>query len=292
MTMNNDNKYNKYNKIILDKIKEDEKLNSFIKELNDEQIEQYLSLLYSQALDNEKCKNCKGKKPCVKDEENYQSYLMLIDGKVIQKVEPCEYVNAINYDLVDVLYYPLAAFEGSVDTKNLVARGPFFLEQKKIVNGETKIGTYLYGTYGTGKSFLTFHLVNSLTNQGKKAIFCLVPELVRVIKSNLDKPNFMDELIVRMKNIDVLVLDDIGGEINSPFARDEILFPILDSRMNECKLTFFTSNLSMEELENHFSEENKKSGNNLIAAGRIMQRIRVLAKEIQLVDKNYRELNK
>ena len=98
----------------------------------------------------------------------------------------------------------------------------------------------------------------------------------------------MDELIVKLKRVDVLVLDDIGGEINSSFSRDEILFPILDSRMNEGKITFFTSNYNMDELEKHFSIENKRKDENPVPAGRIMERIRKLSKEMVLDDKNYR----
>lgn len=289
MKMNKINdKYQKYNQVIIDKIKNDEKLNSFINELNEEQFNEYFNLLYNQALENEKCKNCLGKKDCVSDNYGYQSYLMLIDGKVVQKVKPCEYMEINNFDLVDVLYYPVNAFSGNVDRGNLVARGNFFVEQKKIIDGKSNKGTYLYGRYGTGKSFLTFKLVNQLASYGKKVVFVLVPELIRIIKANLDTPNFMDELIVKLKRVDVLVLDDIGGEINSSFSRDEILFPILDSRMNEGKITFFTSNYNMDELEKHFSIENKRKDENPVPAGRIMERIRKLSKEMVLDDKNYR----
>lgn len=281
-------KYQKYNQVIIDKIKSDEKLNSFIQELTDEQINQNLALLYSQAIENEKCKNCLGKKKCSSEEAGYQSYLMLIDGKIVQRIKPCEYVEINNFDLIDVLYYPTNAFVGKTDKSNLNARGAFFLEQKNIMDGKSNKGTYLYGRYGTGKSFLTFKLVNDLASRGKKVIFVLVPELIRNIKANLDKPTYMDDLIVKMKRVDVLVLDDIGGEINTSFSRDEILFPILDSRMNEGKITFFTSNYSLKELEEHFAMENKKLDTNPIPAGRIMERIRKLAKEMLLDDKNYR----
>lgn len=46
----------------------------------------------------------------------------------------------------------------------------------------------------------------------------------------------------------VLVLDDIGAEQHSPWVRDDVLQVILQYRMQENLPTFFTSNLSFDDL--------------------------------------------
>lgn len=274
-----------YNDFFLNKIKQDELVYSFFKELNDKQREDSIILLYDQAVNNSKCEKCLGKEVCQMDPINYKTYLTLDNEVVHKNVKPCEYIPTYNFDLVDILYMPEDLFIGEVDYDNK-ERLPFFNKAVQISNGTDLKGTYLYGKYGTGKSFLTFNLVNKLAKTGKSVVYCLTPELIRTIKNNLLVPSFMDKLIAKLKNVDILVLDDLGGELNSAFTRDEILFPILDSRMNNKKLTFATSNLSLIDLENHFADEKDKIDR--VASGRIMERIRSLMTDIELDGMNYR----
>ena len=51
----------------------------------------------------------------------------------------------------------------------------------------------------------------------------------------------------------MLLLDDIGAENTSNWSRDEVLGPILQYRMENHLPTFFTSNLTMDELEEALS---------------------------------------
>jgi hypothetical protein len=59
--------------------------------------------------------------------------------------------------------------------------------------------------------------------------------------------------------------------------------------MENNKITFFTSNLTQEELLDSFLINGGKSKADAIRAGRLIERIRELSKEIKLVDKNYRK---
>ena len=273
---------------VLEKIHNDKKLNSFIKELTSEELEDNLMILYNQALNNEKCKKCLGKKSCTMDTEFYQSFLTLEYGKVIQKLAPCKYVPKVNFDLVDLMYMPLDAFCGELYVVS--ERSEVINEALKIIKGETRKGLYLHGSYGTGKSYLAYNILNQFAKKGKTVVFCLVPEMIRSIKDNMMVHGYIDKLVVKLKNADVLVLDDLGGEMNSPFTRDEILFPILDHRMNDIsKITFITSNLDPYGMETHFA--NEKDGTNDVAAGRIMERIRAISTPIELKGKNYRHEN-
>jgi primosomal protein DnaI len=71
------------------------------------------------------------------------------------------------------------------------------------------------------------------------------------------------------------------------WGRDEVLEPLLHYRMNENLPTFFTSNLSLEELEKHFVITNTTI--DMINARRIIERIKKLSMPIELVSKNIRE---
>ena len=88
----------------------------------------------------------------------------------------------------------------------------------------------------------------------------------------------------------ILVLDDIGAESITAWIRDDILGVILEYRMQNELPTFFTSNFSMNQLETeHFTVT--KDGAEPVKAERLMQRIRYLAKEIQMAGENRRVID-
>ena len=87
-----------------------------------------------------------------------------------------------------------------------------------------------------------------------------------------------------LENVDLLLLDDIGAEKVSEWSRDEILGTILQSRMNNYKTTFFTSNYTIDELEDKLSNKTDK-----VAAARVVERIKVLTDDIELKGENRRK---
>ncbi len=145
-------------------------------------------------------------------------------------------------------------------------------------------GLYLYGNFGSGKSFLISALLNELKE--KKSVeteIIYFPEILRELKSDWE---LYEAKMRRYQTIDILCIDDIGAEKVSEWSRDEVLGTILQTRMNHNLTTFFTSNLSLKELEKHFLTNEKSD--ELIKARRIMERIKQLTEEMELVSENRR----
>ena len=126
--------------------------------------------------------------------------------------------------------------------------------------------------------------MNELAKKDVKSIIVHVPEMLRELKESLDTD--YREKYNLLKTIPILVLDDIGAEYLTNWTRDEVLEPLLHHRMNECLPTFFTSNLSIEELEKHFILQNTSIDK--INARRIIERIKKLADPVALISKNIR----
>lgn len=146
-------------------------------------------------------------------------------------------------------------------------------------------GLYLHGNFGTGKSFLIASLLNELKiKYGIRTEFVYVPELLRKLKEDL---NLVGDKLYYLENVDILLLDDIGAEKVTEWGRDEILGTILQTRMNNGMPTFFTSNLNILELEKHLSIT--KDNEDLVKAKRIIERIKYLTDDIELLGNNYRE---
>lgn len=136
-------------------------------------------------------------------------------------------------------------------------------------------GTYLYGSYGVGKSLFMHFFCDQMHKLNLSTAFVNVNQLAKNAKKNIeeeDKSKF-SKYYKDIKKADVLVLDDLGAEKASEWFYSEVLFGILDYRMNNKKLTYFTSNFSIDELQ----EKIKNKGNlNPVDAGRIIDRIRTL----------------
>ena len=148
-------------------------------------------------------------------------------------------------------------------------------------------GLYIYGPFGIGKSFIFGALANELANRGIKTIVVYVPEFLREIKQSIQDQT-LNEKIDFVKKAQVLILDDFGAESMSAWTRDEVLGTILQHRMAEQLPTFFTSNLSYEELENHLTYT-QRGDKDVVKAARVMERIRMVSTPVQLNGENRRK---
>ena len=145
-------------------------------------------------------------------------------------------------------------------------------------------GLYLHGTFGSGKSYLIYALLNEL-NINKKVDFeaLYFPDLLKNLKEDWDS---YGEKMERYASVPILLLDDIGAEQVSEWGRDEVLGTILQKRMNNHLTTFFTSNLSIEELEIMLSST--KSSLDEVKARRIIERVKQLTEDMELITDNKR----
>jgi len=145
-------------------------------------------------------------------------------------------------------------------------------------------GIYLTGSFGSGKTYLIAALFNEMAKKNYKSAMVYYPEFLRSLKSSFqtdytDKFNYI-------KKSPLLLLDDIGAENCSSWSRDEVLGPILQYRMENHLSTFFTSNLTLKELELALSITN--SAPDRVKARRIIERIKQLTINLELVSKNRR----
>ena len=128
--------------------------------------------------------------------------------------------------------------------------------------------------------------MNELAKKNIKSAIIFWPEYLRMLKSSFNQDTFSEKFDL-IKQVPILLIDDIGAENMTAWSRDEILCPILQYRMEEHLPTFFTSNLSLESLEKHLSIT--KDGVSEVKARRIVERIKQLTKEEQIVSENLRK---
>ena len=161
-----------------------------------------------------------------------------------------------------------------------------FINSYKPNSTEYQKGLYLAGPFGVGKTYMMGALANELSENGVETTLVNVPTYSAEIKQAI-ATNTVEAKLVSIKNTPILVLDDIGAEMNSAWFRDEVLMVILQHRMLQELPTFFTSNFTIDQLEAHFAHSNK-GDQELLKAKRLVERIRFLAKEYFVDGQNHR----
>ena len=117
------------------------------------------------------------------------------------------------------------------------------------------------------------------------AVVVYYPNLLRKLKDSFND-NKYENILNEILTCDILLLDDLGAEANSSWSRDEILGNILQTRMDNNLSTFITSNFTLDELENHLTTT--KDSTDKVKARRIIERIKQLTNQIELVSENRR----
>ena len=175
-----------------------------------------------------------------------------------------------------------------VDDKSRVEVIKYINNYIKAYNKDRLKGLYLTGSFGSGKTYLISALFNELAKQNINSVIVYFPEFLRTLKSSFnDIENSYNERFNYVKNVELLLIDDIGAENLTTWGRDEILGTILQYRMQENLPTFFTSNLNMKELEEHLSITTSSSDK--VKARRIIERIKYLTDEMTLIGINRRK---
>ncbi|MBR2809173.1 MAG: ATP-binding protein [Erysipelotrichaceae bacterium] len=241
-----------------------------------------------------RCNRCPGLKACVQDMTGYCSYLSVINGGLVEQRIACKYQKSYDKQYAHLDKYLINDLSDELSTvkfENIDYKAEnesyirLYAKLSEYLDEACDKGVYIYGDFGVGKSYISAALLNSMSETYDSLSFVKVPEFVSNIKFLIGVD---DEQRVKMidyaKKSKVLVLDDIGAETITAYSRDDIIFPILDYRMENHLLTFFTSNLSIDELQDKYAEP----GSDEIRAKRLIERIRKLCLVYNLIGNNKR----
>ncbi len=117
-----------------------------------------------------------------------------------------------------------------------------------IVKGINRPGLIFEGEVGSGKTFLAAAIANELLAKGVDVEFIVVPEFLDELRQQIHSNDDSEAaLINRIKEVPVLVLDDMGAHNFSPWVQN-ILFTIINYRLNHQLPVLITTNLDMDEL--------------------------------------------
>ena len=269
-------------------------MNQFQNEIDPSLISSYISDLDEFLRNKEKCNGCKGIKECKQPVKGHHPKLKPSYKQLKVAYTPCQYeMNQKHLENIKSFHMPSDMLNANFEQFILDPGRAEFYEKASLFIHEymtTKKGKglYLYGSFGTGKTYMLSAIANILSQRGVVCGLVYFPELIAEIKSGFNNENSSAyDKIEQLKQIEVLMLDDIGSESMTSWMRDEVLGRILNYRMHQGLPTFFSSNADYDQLQHHYSYSQKGEVEEMKGA-RILERIKALTTPVAITGTNYR----
>lgn len=251
----------------------------------------YTSRLMDSSKEHTNCSNCPSLAACSNSVRGFCLTPKQNKNTINFSYDMCKYLKKEEYR-ENVQIFDVAKDIKNASIKNIYTNDKNRIEIIKAIKnfineykkGNNPKGIYLHGSFGSGKTYLISTLFNELAKSGTTSVIIHTPELLRSLKDSFSTD--YSEKFYLLKHTPLLLLDDIGAEYLTAWGRDEVIEPILQYRMDEELPTFFTSNFTILELEKHFTTASNSIDK--VKARRIIERIKQLSVEVELISKNLR----
>ncbi|MDY5626196.1 MAG: ATP-binding protein [Clostridia bacterium] len=120
---------------------------------------------------------------------------------------------------------------------------------------KSKQGIYISGNAGVGKTYLSCCIANYLISRGNTVLYQTAYRLFGFLEDykfmRVDRTESA-QLYDYIYNCDMLIIDDLGTEFSTSFAK-AAFFDLINTRAENKKSTVINSNLSLTELESAYS---------------------------------------
>lgn len=136
-------------------------------------------------------------------------------------------------------------FDRASDPNNkLILAMQRYVDNFKQFHTEGK-GILLYGSVGTGKTFLAACTANAIIDKGIPVLMTSVSYIANKLMGMFEGKN---EYIESLNSYPLLVLDDLGAERNTEFM-NEVVYTIINARYKAKLPLIVTTNLTTEQLK-------------------------------------------
>ena len=119
---------------------------------------------------------------------------------------------------------------------------------------------FLTGTPGLGKTFLSACIAREVSERGFSVVYDTATHVFSQFETNKFRRGGEEEQeeaaadVKRYLNCDLLIVDDLGTELVTPFVQD-VLYQLINSRMVSDKKTIISSNLTEGEIRKRYSPQ-------------------------------------
>lgn len=263
--------------------------------MKEQDLYKYTSQLEESALEYGNCLDCKNIMECKNKITGYAYLPYKLDNNLLFEYKMCRHNKKIQKNIShhkNMYLFDIPKEIANADWDDIKVKDSKRHETIEWLNdfltsypnNKHQKGLYLHGNFGCGKTYLISAMFNELAKQNIKSAIIFWPEFLRDLKGSFQTD--FNEKYNYIKKVPLLLIDDIGAENTTAWGRDEIFCPLIQYRMQENLPTFFTSNLDLECLTEHFAIT--KGSVDEVKAGRIIERIKQLTDILEIESKNLR----
>lgn len=249
----------KYNSIMDGSEADTKKLEEELRELENKKRKLIIEAGYPDDFDKMRytCPDCKdtgkdskgGKCHCFRKKEIKLLYAQSKIEDILKK----ENFDNLSYDYYDsTRLLPKLGISQAEYMKSIISKCKDFVEKFKG-SGENLL---FMGAAGVGKTYLSNCIAKELIDRYYSVIYLTSNELFDVVgkvKTDKEAPEDMKELYNYILECDLLIIDDLGTELNNLLVSSQLFF-IINHRITVKKSTIISTNLSMSMLRDSYTE--------------------------------------
>ena len=204
------------------------------------------------------CKNCPGFDKCPKKNKHISTYVYKDGSYITTRSEPCKkYLKEMEIDSKYLIKdFPEAWKKSTLKKLDLSEnRRPLIKELVNIIKGKSNKWIYVVGNHKVGKSFVLVTFANEFValGLGQVAIINASKQFKNLADIAYKEKETFKKTIELLSNVPLLVIDEFGQEYKNEFIRDQIVIQILNERSRNDKLTLFSSEFTIKEIQKLYS---------------------------------------
>lgn len=195
-------------------------------------------------------------------------------------------VRAFKYDAITTAFNNITEYDdgrmGSLKAERFISN---FIENYRY--GSKLKGMWLHGERGIGKTYLTGYFTSMLKAHNIGFTFVNSAQLYKDmldVQRNFNKD--VNKNVWKIKNAQVLIMDDLGAEKVTDFMINDVMYEIVDYRMNRNLPTFCTSNYTKYDYEQYILDKGHVIP---MDAARYKERLDTLMTEVLMTGINRRD---
>lgn len=185
----------------------------------------------------------------------YCSCLTSLTAKIAaQELNRSAQVNLCSFDTFQLSYYQGHKTESGADCLRAMEIIYHFCKEYAAHFTKESPSILMYGNTGLGKTHLSLSIASAVLEKGYSVLYDSVINFLRQIENeHFGRDDSGNDTLSLLLSCDLLILDDLGTEFDTPFYQSAI-YNIINTRMNRCLPTIISTNMDFNGISHKYDE--------------------------------------
>ncbi len=163
-------------------------------------------------------------------------------------------INLCSFDSFDLSYYRGRKTEGGYDCYKAMEMIYNFCKEYAAHFSKDSPSILMYGNTGLGKTHLSLSIASAVLEKGYSVLYDSVINFLRQVENeHFGRDQSGNDTLSMLLECDLLILDDLGTEFDTPFYQSAI-YNIINTRMNRSLPTIISTNMDWNGISHKYDE--------------------------------------